>query len=103
MSFVLNLLYDVFVPFIQSHSITNDESVANTITQLREEFYLQDERNPSKKFQQERAVECIENVLTDNQIGFSSESLYFQSSTIMEEDAMLGQGECPRSPNSCSN
>jgi hypothetical protein len=103
MSFVLNILYDSYIPFIQSHSIVNDESVANPITQLREEFCSEDERNPSKNFEQAREVESIENVLTDNQIGFSSKSLYNQSSTIMEEDLMLGQGEFPYSSNSCSN
>jgi hypothetical protein len=100
MSFVLNLLYDAC---IQSYSIANDEAVTNTITQLQEELCSQDERDPSENVEQAREVESIENVLTDNQIGFSSESLYFQSSTIVEEDSMLGQGECPRSPNSFSN
>ena len=100
MSFVLNLLYDAC---IQSYSIANDEAVTNTITQLQEELCSQDERDPSENVEQAREVESIENVLTDNQIGFSSESLYFQSSTIVEEDLMLGQGECPHSPNSFSN
>jgi len=100
MSFVLNLLYDAC---IQSYSIANDEAITNTITQLQEELCSQDERDPSENVEQAREVESIENVLTDNQIGFSSESLYFQSSTIVEEDSMLGQGECPRSPNSFSN
>jgi hypothetical protein len=54
MSFVLNLLYDDSIPFIQSHSIANDESVANPITQFREEFCSQDERNPSENFEQGR-------------------------------------------------
>jgi hypothetical protein len=99
-SFVLNLLYDAC---IQSYSIANDEAITNTIAQLQEELCSQDERNPSENVQQATEVESIENVLTDNQIGFSSKSLYFQSSNIMEEDLMLGQGECPRSPNSCSN
>jgi hypothetical protein len=54
----------------------NDESIANPTTQLREEFCSEDERNPSKNFEQAREVESIENVLTDNQIGFSYESLY---------------------------
>jgi hypothetical protein len=103
MSFVLSLLYVSCVPFIQSHSIANDESVANPITQLREEFCSQDERNPYKNFEQAKEVESIEKVLTDNQIGFSSESLYTHSSTIVEEDLMLGQDECPYSSNPCSN
>jgi hypothetical protein len=103
MSFVLNILYDACVPFIQSHSITNDESIANPITQSQEEFCLQDERNPSKNFEQAREVESIEKVLTDNQIGFCSESLYTQSSTLVEEYLMLGQEECPYSSNPCSN
>ena len=34
---------------------------------------------------------------------FFSKSLYFQSSTIVEEDLMLSQGEIPCSPNSFSN
>jgi hypothetical protein len=103
MSFVLNLLYDACIPFIQSHSIMNDESVANPTTQLREEFCLEDERNPSENFEQAREVGSIKNVLTENQIGFSSESLYTQSSTIVEEDLMLGQDECPYSSNPFSN
>jgi hypothetical protein len=74
MSFVLNLLYDAC---IQSYSIANDEVVTNTITQFQEELCSQDERDPSENVEQTREVESIENVLTDNQIGFSSESLYF--------------------------
>jgi hypothetical protein len=74
MLFVLNLLYDAC---IQSYSITNDEAVMNTTTQLQEEFCSQDERDPSENVEQAREVESIENVPTDNQIGFSSESLYF--------------------------
>jgi hypothetical protein len=81
----------------------NDESVANPITQLREEFCSRDERNPSENFEQAREVESIEKVLTDNQIGFSFESLYSQSSTIVEDDLMLGQDECPYSSNPFSN
>jgi hypothetical protein len=103
MSFVLNLLYDACIPFIQSYSIMNDEPVTNPITQLREEFCSQDEKNPSENFEQAKEVEPIEKVLTDNQTCFSSESLYTQSSTIVEEDLMLGQGECPYSSNSFSN
>jgi hypothetical protein len=74
MSFVLNLLYDAC---IQSYSIANDEAVTNNITQLQEELCSQDERDPSENVEQAREVESIENVFTDNQIGFSSESLYF--------------------------
>jgi hypothetical protein len=103
MSFVLNLLYDACVPFIQSYSIVNDEAVTNPITQLREEFCSWVERNPSENFEQAREVESIEEVLIENQIGFSSESLHFQSSTILEEDSMLGQGQCLHSSNSYSN
>jgi hypothetical protein len=94
MSFVLNLLSDVCALFIQPFSIANDESVTNPITQLREEFCLQDERNPSENFEEAREVESIENVLTDNHTSFSSKALYIQSSTIVEEDLMLGQGGC---------
>jgi len=64
---------------------------------------LQDEKNPSDNVEQAREVESIDQVLIDNQIGFSSESLYFQSSTSMEEDSFLAQGEYPHSCNSCSN
>jgi hypothetical protein len=87
----------------KSHSIANDELVASPTTQLREEFCSEDERNPSKNFEQAMEVESFKNVLTDNKIGFSSESLYNQSSTIVEEDLILGQGECPYSSNSFSN
>jgi hypothetical protein len=103
MSFVLNLCYDACVPSIQSYSIANEEPVANPITRLREEFSSQDERNLSENFEQAREVESIDQVLTDNQTGFSSESLYFLSSTIVEEDSILGQGEYHHSYNSCSN
>jgi hypothetical protein len=64
---------------------------------------LQDENNTSKNIEQAREVESIKKVLTDNQTGFSSKSLYIQSSTIVEEDLKLGQGECPYSSNSFSN
>ena len=64
---------------------------------------MRDERNSSENFEQAREVESIEKVLTDNQIGFSSESLYTQSSTIVEENLMLGQYECPYSSNPFSN
>jgi hypothetical protein len=103
MSFVLNILYDSCIHFIQSHSIVNDKSISNPITKLQEELCSRDERNPSKNFEQAREVESIENVLTENQIGFSFESLYTQSSNIMEEYLMLGQGECPYSSKSISN
>jgi hypothetical protein len=103
MSFVLILLSDFCALFIQPFSIANDESVTNPITQLQEEFCLQDEMNPSENFEHAREVESIEKVLTDNQTGFSYESLYIQYSTIMEEYLMLGQGECPNSSNSLSN
>jgi hypothetical protein len=102
MSFLLNLLYYVCALFIQPFSIANNESVTNPITQLREKF-LQDERNPSKNLEQASEVESIENVLIDNQTSFSSEALYIQSSTIVEEDLMLGQGECLYSSSSYSN
>jgi hypothetical protein len=103
MSFVLNILSNICATFIQPFSITNDESITNPITQLREECCLQDERNPSENFEQAREVESIEMVHTENQTGFSYEPFYIQSSTIAEEDLMLGQGECPYSSNSCSN
>jgi hypothetical protein len=103
MSFALNLLYGACVPSIQSYSITNEEPIANPITQLREEFSSQDEKNPSDNVEQAREVESIDQVLIDNQICFSFESLYFQSSTSMEEDSFLAQGEYPHSCNSFSN
>jgi len=46
-----------------------------------------------KILNKQREVESIEKVPTDNQIGFSSESLYIQSLTIVEEYLMLGQGD----------
>jgi hypothetical protein len=64
---------------------------------------LQDDRNPSENFEQVREVESIEKVLANNQTSFSSKTLYIQSSNIMEEYLMLGQGECPYSSNSFSN
>jgi hypothetical protein len=103
MPFVLNIFCDACTPFIQPSSITNDESITNPITHLRQEFCFHDEGNPSKNIEQAREVESIEKVLTDNQIGFSSESLYIQSSTIVKEDLMLGQGECPYYSNSFYN
>jgi hypothetical protein len=103
MSFVLNLLSDACAPFIQSYSIVNDESVTNPDTQLQDEFCLQDERNPSENIEQAREVESIENVLTDNQIVFSSEPLHLQSSTIVEGDFIVGLGICPYFSNSFSN
>jgi hypothetical protein len=103
MSFVLNLLSDVCTPFIQPYSIANDESITNPNTQLQDEFFLQDERNPSENIEQEREVESIENVLTNNQTIFSSEPLNLQSSTIVEGDFIMGIGICPCSSNSFSN
>jgi hypothetical protein len=70
---------------------------------LQEELSLQVERNPSENFEQAREVEPIEKVITDNQTGFSFESLYIHSLTIVEEYLMLGQGECPYSSKSFSN
>jgi hypothetical protein len=103
MPYVINLPYDACFPFNQSYSISNDELVTNPITQLGEEFCSQDERNPSENFEQAREVEPIEKVLTDNQIGFSYESLYTQPSTVMEKYLMLAHGECPYSSISLSN
>jgi hypothetical protein len=102
MSFVLNLLSDVCALFIQPFFIVNDESITNPITQLRDEFCLHDERNPSENLEQIREVESIEKFLIDNQTGFSSESLYIQSLTIMEGDFIMGLGICSSSSNSFS-
>jgi hypothetical protein len=103
MSFALNLFYDACIPSIQSYSSTNEEPIANPITQLQEQFSSQEEKNPSDNVEQAREVESIDQVLIDNQIGFSFESLYFQSTTSMEEDSFLAQGEYPHPCNSCSN
>jgi hypothetical protein len=103
MSFVLNILSDVFAPFIHPYSIVNDESIINTNTQLQDEFYLQDERNPSENLEQAREVESIENVLTNNQSVFSSEPFHIQSSTIVEGNFIVGLSICPSSSNSFSN
>jgi hypothetical protein len=103
MSLALNLFYDASIPSIQSCSTTNEEPIANPITQLQEQSSSQEEKNSSDNVQQAREVESIDQVLIDNQIGFSFESLYFQSSTSMEEDSFLAQGEYPHSFNPCSN
>jgi hypothetical protein len=103
MSLALNLFYDPSIPSIQSCSITNEEPIANPITQLQEQSSSQEEENSSDNVEQAREVESIDQALIDNQIGFSFESLYFQSKTSMEEDSFLAQGEYPHSCNSCSN
>ena len=64
---------------------------------------LRKKRNSSDNVEQAREVESIDHALIDNQIGFSFESLYFQSKTSMEDDSFLTQGEYPHSCNSCSN
>jgi hypothetical protein len=48
-------------------------------------------------------VESIENVLSDNQIVFSSEPWHLQSSTIVEGNFIVGLGICPSFSNSFSN
>jgi hypothetical protein len=103
MSLALNLFYDASIPSIQSCSITNEEPIANPITQLQEQSSSQEEKNSSDNVEQAREVESIDQALIDNQIGFSFESLYFQSKTSMEDDSFLAQGEYPHSCNSCSN
>jgi len=70
---------------------------------LREEFCSRDDKNPFKNFEQERDVESVEKVLTNNQIGFLSEPFHLQSSTIVEGDFIVGLGICPYFSNSCSN
>jgi hypothetical protein len=102
MSLALNLFYDPSIPSIQSCSITNEEPIANPITQLQEQSSSQEESS-SDNVEQAREVESIDQALIDNQIGFSFESLYFQSLTNMEEDSFLAQSEYPHSCNSCSN
>jgi hypothetical protein len=103
MSLALNLLYDASIPSIQSCSIMNEEPIANPITQLLEQSSSQEEKNSFDNVEHTRELESIDQVLIDNQIGFSFESLYFQSSNSMEEDSFLAQGEYPHSFNSCSN
>lgn len=103
MSLALNLFYDASIPSIQSCSITNEEPIANPITQLLEQSSSQEEKNSSDHVEQAREVESIDQALIGNQIGFSFESLYFQSKTCMEDDLFLAQGEYPHSCNSCSN
>jgi hypothetical protein len=103
MSLALNLFYDASIPSIQSCSIMNEEPIANPITQLQEQSSSQEEKKYSDNVEQAREVESIDQALIDNQIGFSFESLYFQSKTSMEFDSFLAQGEYPHSCNSCSN
>jgi hypothetical protein len=103
MSLALNLFYDASIPSIQSCSIMDEEPFANPITQLQEQFSSQEEKNSSDNVEQARELESIDQVLIDNQIGFSFESLYFQSKTSMEDDSFMAQGEYPHSCNSCSN
>jgi hypothetical protein len=103
MTLALNLFCDAYIPSIQSCSITNEEPIANPITQLPEQSSSQEEENSSDNVEQAREVGSIDHALIDNQIGFSFESLYFQSKTSMEDDLFLAQGEYPHSCNSCSN
>jgi hypothetical protein len=77
MSLALNLFYDASIPSIQSCSITNEEPIANPITQLQEQSSSQEEKNSFDNVEQAREVESIDQALIDNQIGFSFESLYF--------------------------
>jgi hypothetical protein len=103
MSLALNLFYDASIPSIQSCSIMNKEPIANPITQLQEQYSSQKEKKSFDNVEQDREVESIDRALIDNQIGFSFESLYFHSKTIMEDDSFLAQGAYPHSCNSCSN
>jgi hypothetical protein len=102
MSLALNLFYDPSIPSIQSCSITNEEPIANPITQLQEQSSSQEESS-SNNVEQASEVGSIDHALIDNKIGFSFESSYFQSETSMEDDLFLVQGEYPHSCNSCSN
>jgi hypothetical protein len=103
MTLALNLFYDLYIPSIQSCSSMNKELIANPITQLQEQSCSQEEENSSDNVEQARELESIDQVLIDNQIGFSFESLYLQSKTSIEDDLFLAQGEYPHSCNSCSN
>jgi hypothetical protein len=100
MSLALNLFYDPSIPSIQSCSITNEEPIANHITQLQEQSSSQEEKKSSDNVEQAREVESIDQALINNQIGFSFESLYFQSKNSLEDDSFLAQGEYPHSCNS---
>jgi hypothetical protein len=102
MSLALNLFYDPSIPSIQSCSITNEEPIANPITQLQEQSSSQEESS-SDNVEQASEVGSIDHALIDNKIGFSFESSYFQSMTSMEDDSFLTQGEYPHSFDSCSN
>jgi hypothetical protein len=102
-SLALNLFYNASIPSIQSCSITNEEPIANPITQLEEQSSSQEEKDSFDNVEQAREVESIDQALIDNQIGFSFESLNFQSTTSMKEDSFLAQGEYPHSCKSCSN
>ena len=82
MSFALNLLYDACVPSIQSCSITNEEPIANPITQLIEQSSSQEEENSSDNVEQAREVESIDQALIDNQISFSLKHCIFSLRTI---------------------
>jgi hypothetical protein len=98
----LNLFYDPSIPSIQSFSITNEEPITNPITQLQEHSSSQEESS-SNNVEQASEVGSIDHALIDNKIGFSFESLYFQSKTSMEDDSLMAQDEYPHSFDSCSN
>jgi hypothetical protein len=100
MSLALNIFYD---PSIQSCSSTNQELFANPITLLLGQSSSQEKENSFDNVEQAREVESIDQTLIDNPIGFSFESLYFQSLTNMEENSFLAQTEYPHSFDSCSN
>jgi hypothetical protein len=102
LSLALNLFYDPSIPSIQSCSITNEEPIANPITQLQEQSSSQEESS-SDNVEQASEVGSIDHALIDNKIVFSFESSYFQSMTSMEDDSFLTQGEYPHSFDSCSN
>jgi hypothetical protein len=103
MSLALNLFYDAYLPSTQSCSITNEEPIANPITQLQEQSSSQEEEISSDNVEQAREVGSIDHALIDNQTGFSFESSYFQSKTSMEDDLLLAQSEYPHSCNYFSN
>jgi hypothetical protein len=60
-------------------------------------------KNSSDDVEQASEVGSIDQTLIDNRVGFSFESLYFQSKTSMEDDLFLAQGEYPHFCNSFSN
>jgi hypothetical protein len=69
MSLALNLFYDPSIPSIQSCSITNEEPIANPITQLQEQSSSQEESS-SDNVEQAREVGSIDQLLLTTKLVF---------------------------------